>query len=46
MSEQTAYVTGADRGLGLALTEALLIRVFRVFASEYGLHATGSGRGR
>ena len=41
MNEQTAYVTGADRGLGLGLTEALLIRGFRVFAGEYGLDAAG-----
>ena len=41
MNEQTAYVTGADRGLGLGLTEALLVRGFRVFAGEYGLDAVG-----
>ena len=41
MNEPTAYVTGADRGLGLALTESLLLRGFRVFAGEYGLDASG-----
>jgi NAD(P)-dependent dehydrogenase (short-subunit alcohol dehydrogenase family) len=41
MSELTAYVTGTDRGLGLALTEALLLRGFRVFAGEYGLDGSG-----
>ncbi|WP_395143744.1 SDR family NAD(P)-dependent oxidoreductase [Armatimonas sp.] len=41
MSEITAYITGADRGLGLGLTEALLERGFRVFAGEYGLDPAG-----
>ncbi|WP_438434430.1 SDR family NAD(P)-dependent oxidoreductase [Gorillibacterium sp. sgz500922] len=30
-----AYVTGADRGLGLALTRGLLDRGYRVFAGSY-----------
>jgi NAD(P)-dependent dehydrogenase (short-subunit alcohol dehydrogenase family) len=33
--EQRALVTGADRGLGFALTEGLLARGWRVFAGEY-----------
>ena len=41
MNEYTAYITGADRGLGLGLTEALLERGFRVFAGEYGLDGAG-----
>ncbi len=41
MSGRTACVTGADRGLGLALTGALLQRGFTVFAGEFGLEATG-----
>jgi NAD(P)-dependent dehydrogenase (short-subunit alcohol dehydrogenase family) len=32
---QNAFVTGADRGLGLALTEKLLERGWRVFAGQY-----------
>ncbi len=32
---QHAVVTGADRGLGLALTEGLLARGWRVFAGSY-----------
>jgi NAD(P)-dependent dehydrogenase (short-subunit alcohol dehydrogenase family) len=31
----TAYVTGADRGLGLALVKALLADGFRVYAGSY-----------
>ncbi|WP_058301268.1 SDR family NAD(P)-dependent oxidoreductase [Gorillibacterium timonense] len=31
----TAYVTGADRGLGLALTEGLLERGYQVYAGSY-----------
>lgn len=33
--ESTAFVTGADRGLGLALCAALLERGWRVFAGQY-----------
>ncbi len=33
--EQIAVVTGADRGLGLALTTRLLARGWRVFAGQY-----------
>ena len=33
--QRTALVTGADRGLGLALVEALLDRGWRVFAGQY-----------
>jgi NAD(P)-dependent dehydrogenase (short-subunit alcohol dehydrogenase family) len=33
--EQIAVVTGADRGLGLALTAGLLERGWRVFAGQY-----------
>ena len=33
--QQTALVTGADRGLGLALVEGLLDRGWRVFAGQY-----------
>ncbi len=32
---QTAFVTGADRGLGFALTEGLLTRGWRVFANQH-----------
>ncbi|MCL6459109.1 MAG: SDR family NAD(P)-dependent oxidoreductase [Gorillibacterium sp.] len=31
----TAYITGADRGLGLALTKSLLCRGYQVFAGSY-----------
>lgn len=31
----TAYVTGADRGLGLALTRVLLKNQFKVYAGQY-----------
>ena len=41
MSTRFAYVTGADRGLGLGLTTALLERGFTVFAGEFGLDSTG-----
>jgi len=33
--QRTALVTGADRGLGLALVEGLLDRGWRVFAGQY-----------
>jgi NAD(P)-dependent dehydrogenase (short-subunit alcohol dehydrogenase family) len=33
--EKTAFVTGADRGLGLALCAGLLAQGWRVFAGEY-----------
>jgi len=33
--DQTAFVTGADRGLGLALTAGLLERGWRVLAGQY-----------
>ena len=33
--QQTAFVTGADRGLGLALTARLLEQGWRVFAGQY-----------
>lgn len=33
--DQIAFVTGADRGLGLALTDRLLSRGWRVFAGQY-----------
>lgn len=33
--ERNAFVTGADRGLGLALTERLLEKGWRVFAGQY-----------
>ena len=33
--EQTAFVTGADRGLGLALCAGLLARGWQVFAGQY-----------
>jgi len=33
--EKTAYVTGCDRGLGLALAKALLAEGYRVFAGSY-----------
>ncbi|MFT5090026.1 MAG: NAD(P)-dependent dehydrogenase (short-subunit alcohol dehydrogenase family) [Candidatus Latescibacterota bacterium] len=33
--EKIAAITGADRGLGLALTAALLERRWRVFAGQY-----------
>jgi len=32
---KTAYVTGADRGLGFELTKALLARGYRVYAGQY-----------
>ena len=35
MTEQIAFVTGADRGLGLALTARLLDKGWRVFAGQY-----------
>lgn len=41
MNQPSAYVTGADRGLGLGLTKSLLERGFLVFAGEYGLDPTG-----
>lgn len=41
MQEQFAFVTGADRGLGLGLTEALLERGFCVFAGEFGIDPHG-----
>ncbi|REK58022.1 MAG: short-chain dehydrogenase [Thermobacillus sp.] len=33
--EKTAYVTGCDRGLGLALAKVLLTEGYRVFAGSY-----------
>jgi NAD(P)-dependent dehydrogenase (short-subunit alcohol dehydrogenase family) len=33
--EKTAYVTGCDRGLGLALAKVLLAEGYRVFAGSY-----------
>lgn len=33
--KQTVYITGADRGLGLALTEVFLKSNFKVFAGRY-----------
>ena len=33
--ERNAFVTGADRGLGLALAERLLEKGWRVFAGQY-----------
>ena len=33
--DRIAFVTGADRGLGLALTAGLLERGWRVFAGQY-----------
>jgi NAD(P)-dependent dehydrogenase (short-subunit alcohol dehydrogenase family) len=33
--DQIAFVTGADRGLGLALTDRLLSQGWRVFAGQY-----------
>ncbi|MDO3411104.1 SDR family NAD(P)-dependent oxidoreductase [Saccharibacillus sp. CPCC 101409] len=35
MIKHNAVVTGADRGLGLALAEGLLVRGWRVFAGSY-----------
>jgi NAD(P)-dependent dehydrogenase (short-subunit alcohol dehydrogenase family) len=35
MKNQTAFVTGADRGLGLALCENLLAHGWQVFAGQY-----------
>lgn len=35
VTAQTAFVTGADRGLGLALVAGLLARGWRVFAGQY-----------
>ena len=35
MTEKIAFVTGADRGLGLALTARLLARGWRVYAGQY-----------
>jgi len=34
-AKRTAFVTGADRGLGSALTEGLLAQGWRVFAGQY-----------
>jgi NAD(P)-dependent dehydrogenase (short-subunit alcohol dehydrogenase family) len=33
--KQTAFVTGADRGLGFALCEGLLQRGWQVFAGQH-----------
>ena len=33
--QETAFVTGADRGLGLAFCSGLLERNWRVFAGQY-----------
>ncbi|MCX6382001.1 MAG: SDR family NAD(P)-dependent oxidoreductase [Armatimonadetes bacterium] len=41
MTELSAFVTGADRGLGMGLTKVLLERGFRVFAGEFGLDPMG-----
>lgn len=41
MSEKYAVVTGADRGVGLALTENLLERGYYVFAGRYDSSWTG-----
>jgi NAD(P)-dependent dehydrogenase (short-subunit alcohol dehydrogenase family) len=35
MNEKTALITGADRGLGLALCAALMQKGWRVFAGQY-----------
>ena len=35
MTDRIAFVTGADRGLGLALTARLLAKDWRVFAGQY-----------
>jgi NAD(P)-dependent dehydrogenase (short-subunit alcohol dehydrogenase family) len=35
MNEKTAFITGADRGLGLALCATLLQKGWRVFAGQY-----------
>lgn len=35
MLERYAYITGADRGLGLALTKVLLKESYKVFAGSY-----------
>jgi NAD(P)-dependent dehydrogenase (short-subunit alcohol dehydrogenase family) len=40
-----AYVTGTDRGLGLALAENLLKRGFTLFSGEYGLTEKGQQAG-
>lgn len=37
MTNQTAWVTGVDRGLGLGLARALLQRGWRVFAGRYAV---------
>ncbi len=41
MAELSAFVTGADRGLGLGLTKRLLERGFLVFAGEFGIDPSG-----
>ena len=35
MADQIAFVTGSDRGLGLALCQGLLERGWRIFAGQY-----------